>query len=415
MLLSSGIAAGESSLSEFAPDSLLPWEGVSHPKCPPSEVRRFRGVQVPIFQGEFWTSKQRQGHSVHEISYRACYKPQLPAFFIRRFCEAGDAVYDPFMGRGTTLIEAQLHGCRAFGNDANPLSQVLVAPRLSPPTLPQIMARLCQVELSYSGAMDDGLLVFFHSDTLRELYAWRHYFERRKAQQAYDRTDAWLEMVACNRLTGHSPGFFSVYTLPPNQAASIESQRRINERKQQSPDYRDTKALILRKSRQLLRDPFPRGFHRDDCFLCCESSDQTPGIPSESAKLIVTSPPFLDNVDYLKDNWLRMWFCGIEVATKAIWQLRSLSDWLAKMKATFMELRRILRPDGAIAFEVGEVRKGSVSLENEVAMVAMDARLQPECIIINSQCFTKTSNCWGVANNSGGTNSNRIVVLRREV
>ena len=73
-------------------------------------------MQIPTQVGEFWTSKQRAGHSLHEISYRACYKPQLPAFFIQRFCQTDDVVYDPFMGRGTTLIEAQLHGCRAYGN-----------------------------------------------------------------------------------------------------------------------------------------------------------------------------------------------------------------------------------------------------------------------------------------------------------
>ena len=45
---------------------------------------------------EYWTSKQRQAHSLHEISYRACYKPQLPQFFIERLSEEGDVVYDPF-------------------------------------------------------------------------------------------------------------------------------------------------------------------------------------------------------------------------------------------------------------------------------------------------------------------------------
>jgi len=44
-------------------------------------------------------------------------------------------------------------------------------------------------------------------------------------------------------------------------------------------------------------------------------------------------------------------------------------------------------------------------------VVAMEVGLLPKCILINSQHFTKTSNCWGVANNRGGTNSNRIVVL----
>ncbi len=56
------------------------------------------------FVNEFWTSGQRQAHSLHEISYRACFKPQLPEFFIARLTDPGDTVYDPFSGRGTTSI-----------------------------------------------------------------------------------------------------------------------------------------------------------------------------------------------------------------------------------------------------------------------------------------------------------------------
>ena len=33
--------------------------------------------------------------------------------------------------------------------------------------------------------------------------------------------------------------------------------------------------------------------------------------------------------------------------------------------------------------------------------------------VINAQQFTKTANCWGVRNNSKGTNTNRIVVFRK--
>ena len=54
---------------------------------------------VPCYLNEFWTAQQRQAHSLHEISYRACFKPQLPAFFIDRLTQPGDVVYDPFMGR----------------------------------------------------------------------------------------------------------------------------------------------------------------------------------------------------------------------------------------------------------------------------------------------------------------------------
>ncbi len=96
---------------------------------------------IPVFANEFWTSKQRAAHSLHEVSYRACFKPQLPRFFIERLTDPGDVVFDPFMGRGTTLLEAVLLGRDALGNDVNPLSRVLVEARLDPPTLSEVAAR----------------------------------------------------------------------------------------------------------------------------------------------------------------------------------------------------------------------------------------------------------------------------------
>ena len=367
-------------------------------------------VYVPTEVDEFWTAKQRAGHSIHEISYRACYKPQLPAYFIEKFCKPESVVYDPFMGRGTTLIEAQLHGHKAIGNDINPLSIILTSPRLNPPTLTDIEKRLTEIDLSNDVEIDPDLLVFFHEDTLREIYGWRAYSQ----QEQLDTVDAWLQMVVCSRLTGHSSGFFSVFTLPPNLAASVASQRKINEKRNQKPEYRDTKALIYRKSKQLLRHSFPDHFCRDDAVLLTESADNTPQIADESVDLVVTSPPFLDTVDYEQDNWLRMWFCDIEIEAGKIWQLKSLEDWAARMTDVFVELHRILKRTGRIAFEVGEVRKGAVLLENAVAKASLDAEFVPEKLMINAQYFTKTANCWGVSNNNKGTNSNRIVILKKD-
>jgi hypothetical protein len=34
-------------------------------------------------------------------------------------------------------------------------------------------------------------------------------------------------------------------------------------------------------------------------------------------------------------------------------------------------------------------------------------------VMVNQQAFTKTAKCWGVDNNAKGTNTNRIVLLRR--
>lgn len=377
------------------------------------ENRVFGETIVPVYQNEFWTAKQRDGHSIHEISYRACYKPQLPKFFIERLTRQNDVVYDPFAGRGTTLIEANLLGRKVVGNDVNPLSEILIAPRLAPPNIFEIRNRLDEICLREIDGKSSELLVFFHPKTLSEILAWRKYFAERHKNGEFDKVDAWLEMTACNRLTGHSKGFFSVYTLPPNQAASAKSQQKINEKRGNTPEYRHTKEILYRKSHQLLREKLPIGYGQNTFQINIGSADFTPEVETETIDLIVTSPPFLDTVNYRQDNWLRMWFANVSMNENALWQIRNLTDWLDKMKSAFQEFYRVLKPSGVIAFEVGEIRKGNLLLENEITKIAIEVGFVAECILINSQNFTKTANCWGVKNNKEGTNTNRIVVLRK--
>ena len=68
---------------------------------------------------------------------------------------------------------------------------------------------------------------------------------------------------------------------------------------------------------------------------------------------------------------------------------------------------------GHLAFELGEIRGGEIKLEEAVLPCGVEAGLQPALVLINDQIFTKTANCWGVDNNSKGTNSNRIVVFQK--
>lgn len=375
-------------------------------------------LSVAAFVNEFWTPKQRAASSLHEISYRACFKPQLPRFFIQRLTAPGDRVYDPFMGRGTTLLEAALLGRVPAGCDVNPLSLVFAGARLRPPSLEEVTARLATINFSSPADEPEDLLVFYHPETLREISSLKNYLLKRRNAKAFDSVDDWICMAALNRLTGHSAGFFSVYTLPPNQAVSVKSQRKINADRHQIPPRREVPKLILKKTRQLLCDCDAAVLQMlesvsDKALLLNTAASSTPQIASNSVSLVVTSPPFLDVVDYAGDNWLRCWFLGIDSRSVQLTVPQKLEDWKNAMTSVFQELFRIVRPGGHVAFEVGEVRNGKIHLEETVIPCGITAGFTPRFVLINTQKFTKTANCWGVDNNAKGTNTNRIVLFQK--
>ncbi len=386
----------------------------------PSGTRK----SVPRITNELWAASQRQGHSLHEISYRACFKAELPRFFLTRLSKAGDSVLDPFMGRGTTLLEAALLGRVPVGNDLNPLSKILLTPRIEPPLLADVDERLdlLRERIVPLEAEDDepDLEPFYEEETLGELRALRRYFLDGEAHGTLDAVDRWLRMVATNRLTGHSSGFFSGRTMPPNQAVTPVTQRKLNERLALVPPRRDLFRILNKKTRSLLRnvtdaDRYRLAQLRDKARLLTGQASCLDALETASIACTVTSPPFLDIVQYATDNWLRCWFNGIDAQAveASIRDTRKLEAWRDAMGEVFVELFRVTRPGGWVVFEVGELRKGKLRLEEEVLPVASAAGFDTVGVVVHSQEFTKTANCWGVSNNKGGTNTNRLVLLQK--
>ena len=394
--------------------------GYNSPVKTKIEQVKINGKKIPKYINEFWTSKQRQAVSLHEISYRACFKPQLPRFFIELLTEPGDVVYDPFSGRGTTILEAALLKRNVIANDVNPLSAVISKPRLNVPDVSELKKRLDQIKLDTKRKADKDLSMFYHRKTEAEIVNLKNYLSRRKRQKSEDAIDSWIRMVATNRLTGHSKNFFSVYTLPPNQAAGPESQLKINLKRKQSPVYKNVKEIILKKSLDLIKgiNPTTRESLTEvskKASFISKDAGKTKQIPDKSVNLTVTSPPFLNVVQYASDNWLRCWFNEIDVqkVSKKITMAKKLDEWCDIMQGVFYELFRITKPGGWVAFEVGEVNNGKIKLDEHVVPLGVNAGFKCECIVINEQRFTKTSNIWGVKNNSKGTNSNRIVLFNK--
>ena len=383
---------------------------------------KIKNKSIKKYINEFWTSKQRQASSIHEISYRACFKAQLPRFFLKLLTKPDDVIYDPFSGRGTTIIEAGLLKRKVISNDINPLSEILARPRLNIPSINDVKDKLDRIPLNLKFENEIDLSMFYHEKTEREILSLKNYLYERKESIEEDDIDRWIRMVATNRLTGHSIGFFSVYTLPPNQAVSPKRQIKINRKRRQKPEYRGVKERIIKKSISLLRKltmqqkNYLKEISKSAIFLTKDARN-TPEINENLVQLTVTSPPFLKVVQYLKDNWLRFWFNSInaEVISKKITMESDVNRWSKMMGSVFKELYRITKINGWVAFEVGEIQKGKIKLEDYIVPEGLNAGFVCKGIVINEQDFTKTSNIWGIKNKESGTNTNRIVLFKKEV
>ena len=193
---------------------------------------------------------------------------------------------------------------------------------------------------------------------------------------------------------------------------------RINSRLRQTPEFRTVPDLILAKTKSLLGNLTETNREAlrsisPDAKVLARPCESLPEIPDACVDLVVTSPPFLNIVNYAADNWLRCWFVGIESQGEPFRIHSNLSDWQKGMSNALSETFRVVRPGGWVAFEVGEIQRGKIQLEDAVIPAGIAAGFDPELVLINGQKFTKTANCWGIKNNAMGTNTNRVVLFQK--
>jgi len=374
------------------------------------------------YEGEFWTSKQRKMHPIHySISYRASFKPELPDYYIRRYTKnKTQIIMDPFSGRGTTVLQANLLGYKAIHNDLSPVSYFIVRSRQNIPSYEEFIDRINQINFQKkrkepSSEEKERFYPFFHPDTYKELLNLREEYLNNKNDSVLQ----YIMFIALSRLHGHSDGFFSAYSFPQFSILP-ESQKKNNLKRNTKIIYKDIKSRIIKKYKQDHSKELPKEYQisKFNEYYQLDSRNLY-SIPDNYVDLIITSPPFLDKVNYKQDNWLRAWFIGVE---KELMDLplgiySSLDDWLEFIKQSLEEMIRVLKPSGRIVLEVGEVKYKNqiIYLENEIAKIVQDCfyNVYIDEIFINIQNFSKLSHCWKVDNNKKGTNTNRCIVLKK--
>jgi DNA modification methylase len=75
-------------------------------------------------------------HSFYK--YPARFSPSFVRQAILNFTEPGDLVLDPFMGAGTSLVEARVLGRKAIGTDLNTLAVFLAETKTRALSRPQL-------------------------------------------------------------------------------------------------------------------------------------------------------------------------------------------------------------------------------------------------------------------------------------
>ena len=67
-----------------------------------------------------WLIDKRDNSGAHTGDYHGNFVPQIPHQLFTRYTKKGDWILDPFMGSGTSLIEAQRMGRNSIGIDLQP-------------------------------------------------------------------------------------------------------------------------------------------------------------------------------------------------------------------------------------------------------------------------------------------------------
>ncbi|MFF1702380.1 DNA methyltransferase [Streptomyces sp. NPDC058252] len=329
-----------------------------------------------------WRSAPRRwGHPLHSLcSYFAMFPPQLAHFFVNWLTEPGEAVYDPFSGRGTVPLEAVLQGRRGYGSDANPLAVVLSGAKTRVPSKRTLLKRLAEVEANYSpgtvSIVDEpaNIAMLYSTETLRQLVWLKGQLDRT------DDTDCFwiatiLGMLHANHNKSGTPRGFSIsmpntFAMAPGYVAKY-----IKEHGLVRPEVNVFDMLRTRLERLDLPTAKRAG---GKTWL----QDATTAAPSwlvkQRPKLIFTSPPYLQVIKYGKYNWVRLWFLGETSSDvdKRLMSSASLTLYMDFMRSVSANLKRVVAEDGYVCFVIGDVRRGDVDIN--LAQAVWDGVLQDQ-------------------------------------
>jgi len=371
--------------------------------------------------GPLWHSASpRWGHSMHTMcSYHGMFPAKLAHYFIQGYSVPGDVVLDPFSGRGTVALQARVEGRRVIANDLNPLAYVLSRAKAAPPKWSAVMDAVARLEKQYRRAtasdpdVSDDIRMLYHPNTLRQLIFIRSYLLKRDLvewapeQLMIGGALAGI-MHGAHRRDGSSQ-YLSIsmpntFSMSPSYVAKF-----IKENGLVAPDQ-DVFERIRDKLARLYLDELPGVDGETHAADAAELL--TKGlIKARSVDLAVTSPPYLQVVNYATANWIRLWLLGVDEVGREAGSGRKSMNAALDHNHTYTTYRqfllrilcgleRVLKKNGVAAVVIGDVAnpgKEAVPLARKIwDDVGGETRLKLlELIEDDLPVDKKVSRIWG--------------------
>lgn len=320
-------------------------------------------AQTPAILTCNWSGSALKAEStLHQLSpYIGKLKSSIAGSLVSQFTKAGDLIYDPFSGSGTVALETWAAGRNIIANDLSPYAALLTRAKLFPYKSLQLAQKDIKVLSVEADAEYDTLDLrsvpswvrkFFHSETLRETIAWSRVLRKRRR---------WFLLASLFGILHHQrPGFLSypsshtvpylrVKSFPPARFPELYEYRAVRER---------LDAKVKRAFRRVPKLDFDL---ERRCFVK-SAHLLTPGAIVDT---IITSPPYMRQLDYARDNRLRLWFLGVEHPNE-------LDKIISPRKAAFLKLmakcfrqwKTVLKPQGYCVLVIGdgssELRKANL-------------------------------------------------------
>ena len=99
-------------------------------------------------------------------TYPAKFIPQLAARLIKEHSNENDIVMDPFMGSGTTVVEAIVNNRIGIGTDINEIAFLLAKVKTTPIKVAELLQEFSNIEFDLQNRLD-GQSNFFLEESLK--------------------------------------------------------------------------------------------------------------------------------------------------------------------------------------------------------------------------------------------------------